>query len=108
MWTSKRKNQLDKQLIQFNKLSQKQINLNAQLEKNLLLQKNLEQKLLSLNASIVKENTDIEILTTEINTLTKALLFTDENEARKQLQNINKHKIIYNKISLLLKLNLIN
>lgn len=33
------KNQLDKQLIQLNKLSQKQINLNAQLEKNLLLQK---------------------------------------------------------------------
>ena len=32
------KNQLDKQLIQLNKLSQKQINLNAQLEKNLLLQ----------------------------------------------------------------------
>ena len=80
------KNQLDKQLIQLNKLSQKQINLNAQLEKNLLLQKNLEQKLLTLNASIVKENTDIEILTTEINTLTKALLFTDENDARKQLQ----------------------
>lgn len=50
------------------------------------MQKNLEQKLLSLNASIVKENTDIEILTTEINTLTKALLFTDENDARKQLQ----------------------
>lgn len=80
------KNQLDKQLIQLNKLSQKQINLNAQLEKNLLLQKNLEQKLLTLNTSIVKENTDIEILTTEINTLTKALLFTDENDARKQLQ----------------------
>ena len=67
-------------------MSQKQINLNTQLEKNLLLQKNLEQKLLTLNTSIVKENTDIEILTTEINTLTKALLFTDENEARKQLQ----------------------
>ena len=50
------------------------------------MQKNLEQKLLTLNTSIVKENTDIEILTTEINTLTKALLFTDENEARKQLQ----------------------
>lgn len=50
------------------------------------MQKNLEQKLLTLNASIVKENTDIEILTTEINTLTKALLFTDENDARKQLQ----------------------
>lgn len=80
------KNQLNKQLIQLNKLSQKQINLNTQLEKNLLLQKNLEQKLLTLNTSIVKENTDIEILTTEINTLTKALLFTDENEARKQLQ----------------------
>ncbi len=80
------KNQLNKQLIQLNKLSQKQINLNAQLEKNLLLQKNLEQKLLTLNTSIVKENTDIEILTTEINTLTKALLFTDENDARKQLQ----------------------
>ena len=67
-------------------MSQKQINLNAQLEKNLLLQKNLEQKLLTLNTSIVKENTDIEILTTEINTLTKALLFTDENEAKEQLQ----------------------
>ena len=52
------------------------------------MQKNLEQKLLTLNTSIVKENTDIEILTTEINTLTKALLFTDENEARKQLQKI--------------------
>lgn len=48
------KNQLDKQLIQLNKLSQKQINLNTQLEKNLLLQKNLEQKLLTLNTSIVK------------------------------------------------------
>lgn len=80
------KNQLDKQLIQLNKLSQKQINLNAQLEKNLLLQKNLEQKLLTLNTSIIKENTDIKILTTEINTLTKALLFTDENETKEQLQ----------------------
>lgn len=80
------KNQLDKQLIQLNKLNQKQINLNAQLEKNLLLQKNLEQKLLTLNTSIIKENTDIEILTTEINTLTKALLFTDENETKEQLQ----------------------
>lgn len=55
-------------------------------QKKSIIAKNLEQKLLSLNASIVKENTAIEILTTEINTLTKALLFTDENEARKQLQ----------------------
>lgn len=55
-------------------------------QKKSIIAKNLEQKLLTLNTSIVKENTDIEILTTEINTLTKALLFTDENEARKQLQ----------------------
>lgn len=55
-------------------------------QKKSIITKNLEQKLLTLNTSIVKENTDIEILTTEINTLTKALLFTDENEARKQLQ----------------------
>lgn len=81
-----KKNQLDKQLIQLNKLNQKQLNLNTQLEKNLLLQNNLQQKLLELNNSVVKDNTNIEILTTEINTLTNTLLFTTEEKAKQQLE----------------------
>lgn len=84
--------QLDKQLQKLNILSKQQLSLNEELEQHLQRQTKLQQDLLTLNTTIAQEHTAIEVLNTEINTLTKTLLFANESEAKTKLTDYQKQQ----------------
>lgn len=84
--------QLDKQLQKLNILSKQQLSLNEELEQQLQRQTKLQQDLSTLNVTIAQEHTAIEVLNTEITTLTKTLLFANEDEAKTKLTDYQKQQ----------------